>query len=501
MRQQRYLRSRYHTLVGYTGQLLIVIGGLHLVPLLLIPFFPDEAALAGGFLLAALPLIALGTYLHARFAPSAALSLTLQEGSVIVVGIWVVAILVSTIPFIVSYQMTFVHALFESTSGWTTTGLTVIDVTAAPKLILFFRSFIQLAGGAGIAIIALGAGAGGGALWGLVMAEGRTDQLAPHVRQSAGIVLRIYIGYIIFGVLALRLAGMGWFDATNHAFAALSTGGFSTRVESIGYWDSPAVEAVTCILMLLGAMNFLTAFMLLQRRVRTAARDGELRLGTLLIAVCALLLFVIVTAPLYEPFKAARAAVFEAISALSGTGFTSVPNYFNWSEFGWLILIFLMSVGGSTGSTSGAIKLYRIYILYKAIVWEIRRAFMPRHMVNEPAIWHGDRRALLDDRQVRQVALFFGMYLTIFLIGSGVFAAFGYPLKESMFEFASTLGNVGLTGGITSPNLPDSLLLIQSFGMLLGRLEIFALIIGTVKFVSDARTILFSREEREAASA
>lgn len=160
MRQQRYLRSRYHTLVGYTGQLLIVIGGLHLVPLLLIPFFPDEAALAGGFLLAALPLIALGTYLHARFAPSAALSLTLQEGSVIVVGIWVVAILVSTIPFIVSYQMTFVHALFESTSGWTTTGLTVIDVTAAPKLILFFRSFIQLAGGAGIAIIALGAGAG-----------------------------------------------------------------------------------------------------------------------------------------------------------------------------------------------------------------------------------------------------------------------------------------------------------------------------------------------------
>lgn len=501
MRQQSYLRSRYQSLVGYTGQLFIVIGILHLVPLLVIPFFPDEAPLADGFLLASIPLIILGAILRTRFAPKESLSLTLQEGSVVVVGIWLTAILISTIPYMVSHDMTFVHAIFESTSGWTTTGLSVVDVTTAPNLILFFRSFTQLAGGAGIAIIALGAGAGGGALWGLVVAEGRTDQLAPHVRQSASIVLRIYLGYIVFGVLALRFAGMGWFDSVNHAFAALSTGGFSTRVESVGYWDSAAIEAVLCVLMLLGAMNFLTAYMLLQGKVRRALRDGELRLGTILIAICALLLLVIVTAPLYEPAKAARTAVFETISALSGTGFTSIPNYINWSEFGWLVLIFLMSVGGSTGSTAGAIKLYRIYILYKAIVWEIKRAFMPRHMVNEPAIWHGEKRALLDDRQVRQVALFFGMYLTVFLIGSGILAAFGYPLKQSMFEFASSLGNVGLTGGITSPTMPDSMLLVQSFGMLLGRLEIFALMIGTLKFVSDVRMIVFSRRQRESASA
>ena len=207
-----------------------------------------------------------------------------------------------------------------------------------------------------------------------------------------------------------------------------------------------------------------------------------------------MLLFAVVTAPLYEPEKALRAAVFETISALTGTGFTSVPNYLLWSEFGWLLLIILMTIGGGTGSTAGGIKQFRIYILYKSIIWEIRRAFMPRHMVNEPALWYGEKRDLLNDRLVRQAALFFGMYLVVLLVGTGIMAAYGYPLKDSLFEFASTLGTVGLSVGITLPGMPPELLIMQSLGMLLGRLEIFAVIIGMIKLFADTRTILFSRK-------
>lgn len=490
MRQQIYLRSRYHTLIGYMGQLLMMIGVLHLIPLLIIPFYPHEAELAGGFLLAGLPLIAFGILTRRYAFGQESFSLTLQEGSVLVVATWIVAILAASVPFIVITELSFEQALFEATSGWTTTGLSVVDVTTAPALILFFRSFIQLAGGAGFAIIALSAGAGGGALWGLVAAEGRTDQLAPHVRQSVSIVLRIYGGYIILGILALRIAGMDWFDAVNHAFTALATGGFSTRLESIGYWDSAVIEAVICVLMLLGALNFLTAYTLFRGRFDAVRRNGEVRLAALFILISVVLLTVIVTSPLYAPEKAVRAAAFETISALTGTGFTSVAHYHGWSEFGWLLLIVLMSTGGGTGSTSGGIKQFRIYILYKSIIWEIRRAFMPRHMVNEPAIWQGDKRDLLNDRQVRQTALFFGMYLTVFLVGSGVMMAYGYPLKDSLFEFASTLGTVGLSVGVTHPDMPPSLLLIQSLGMLLGRLEIFALIIGSLKLFGDIKTIL-----------
>lgn len=489
MRHRIYLRSRYRVLLSYIGQLLVLIGIFHLAPLLLIPAYPAEAEWAGGFVLAGLPLIVAGLLAWKLFSPQEALSLTVQEGSVIVITVWLVAIAAAAVPFITISGLSLPQAVFEATSGWTTTGLTVVDVETAPAVILFFRSFIQLAGGAGFAIIALSAVAGSFGT-GLVAAEGRTDQLAPHVRHSAGIVLRIYGAYIVFGVLALRLAGMGWFDAANHAFTALATGGFSTRTESIAYWDSGLIEAIICVLMLLGALNFLTAYTFLRRKFNAVRRNGEIRLAAVLILVSALLLLVVVTWQLYEPDKALRTAVFEVISALTGTGFTIAGDLHHWGDFSWLLLIVLMSVGGGTGSTSGGLKQMRVYIMYKAVSWEIKRAFMPRHMVNEPAIWQGDRRELLSDRQVRKTAAFTGMYLGVLLAGSALMMAYGYPLKDSLFEFASTLGTVGLSVGVTSPDMPPALLVAQSIGMLLGRLEIFVVIVGSLKLFADLRTML-----------
>lgn len=489
MRQQLYLQARYRAMFGYMGEMLVILGLLQLVPLLLIPFYPDEAPLAGAFLLAGLPLIIAGALAWKYYLPKEPVSFTLQEGTVVVVIIWLLAIFTATIPFIAISGLTFSQAVFETTSGWTTTGLSVVDVGSAPKLILFFRSFIQFAGGAGFAIIALSAVAGAfGAS--VVAAEGRTDQLAPHVRSSAAIVLRIYIGYAVGGILALRAAGMGWFDSVNHAFTALATGGFSTRPESVGYWDSPAIEAVLCILMLLGGINFVTAYALFKGKFGPVFRNGEVRLGGVLVVLGTVLMAIIVTSPLYTADKAARVAIFETISALTGTGFNSIPTYHVFNDFGWLIIIILMCVGGSTGSTAGALKLQRVYILYKAIVWEVRRSFMPRHMVNEPAIWQGEKRELLNDRLVRQVALYIGMYVVVLLIGGGILSAHGYPMRESLFEFASSLGNVGLTGGITSPDMPTTIMWVLPFGMLLGRLEIFAVIIGTVKLLADLKILV-----------
>ncbi len=488
MRQETYLRARYRALISYTGALMAVIGALHLIPLIVLVFYPEEAPLAHGFLIAALPLIVIGMIIWRLFTPREALSLTVQEGSVIVVIIWVLASAVGAIPFLALTELTFTQAFFESTSGWTTTGLSVVDVTATPKILLFFRSFIQLAGGAGFAIIALSAAAGSFGT-GLVAAEGRTDQLAPHVRYSASIVLRIYLGYIAFGVLALKAAGMGWFDAVNHAFTAVATGGFSTKPESIGHWDNPVIEAVTMLLMTLGAINFFIAYTFLQRKFRAVWRSGELRLMTTLLLGCGALLVAIVTLNVYPTLeKAVRVAAFESVSALSGAGLT-ITNYSGWLDFGLLLLILLMVTGGGAGSTSGGIKLIRIYILYKAIVWEVRRAFMPRHMINEPAIWQGEKRELLNDRQVRQSALFIGMYIAVLLGGTAVMAAYGYGLNESLFEFASTLGTVGLSVGVTRPDMPPLLMWVQSAGMLLGRLEIFAVIIGVLKLLTDARTL------------
>lgn len=492
-RYQQYLAERYRALLGYTGRILILIGVLTLVPLVTLIAYPDEANQAFGFLITGLPLIGVGVWLWRSYSPDESSSLDIQEGAVVVVVVWFIAILTGAVPFMVNSSLGFSQAVFEATSGWTTTGLSVVDVEEASRMILFYRSFIQLVGGAGFAIIALSAIAGSVSA-GLVTAEGRTDKLAPHVNQSANIVIRIYSGYVIAGIVALRLAGMNWFDAVNHAFTAISTGGFSTRAASIGYWDSAAIEGVTIVLMLLGGVNFLTAYTLLRGRSREAARSSELRFTGVLLVIGVTLLFALVTLATYPTLvKSVRVAIFEVVSAVSTTGFTTV-DYHIWNDFGWMLLIIFMLIGGGSGSTAGGIKQFRIYVLFRAIVWEIRRAFMSQHVVNEPTVWQSVGREMLDDERVRRIAVFIGLYVAAFLFGVSAMVAGGYPIRESLFEFASTLGTVGLSVGVTAPDMPVVFVWLMSAGMLLGRLEFFAVVTGLLKLAMDARAF-FGEDE------
>jgi trk system potassium uptake protein TrkH len=451
--------------------------------------YPAELKLAWGFFVPGFVLALLSGLLWRLFKPQTPAALTLQEGSVIVVLAWLLAIMFGAAPFMLVGGLNFTQAMFEATSGWTTTGLSVVDVEQASPLTLFYRSVLQLAGGAGLAIIMLSALAGPVGP-GLSAAEGRGEQLLPHVQRSAKLVLTIYAGYVVVGWLALMLAGMGWFDALNHAFAALSTGGFSTRVESIGYWDSPAIEAVVIVLMLLGTMNFLTAYTLLQGKFKAAFRNGELRLSAVMIVLCGTILFIGVTTGLYPSLqKTARVAIFETVTALSTTGFSTV-SYGNWNNLGWLALIMLMLIGGGSGSTAGAIKQYRIYALYRGLLWEVRRMLLPHHALTEPDIWQGERRQFLSDSHLRQIGLFVFIYTAAFWSGSGVMTAYGYSLPESLFEFASTLGTVGLSVGVTTADAPAGMLWTQIVGMALGRLEFFTMIVGVIKILTDIPIML-----------
>jgi trk system potassium uptake protein TrkH len=488
MRYRTYLRGRYRALFSYIGMLMMIIGVVFFIPLLSLPFYPEEFILAGPFVAVGASMVLCGATLWRRFMPGTTFSITLQEGMVTVVVVWLAAILAGAIPFMFILDLDATQAIFESTSGWTTTGLSVVDVANAPRVILLYRSIIQLAGGAGIAIIGLSALTGPAGA-GLSAAEGRSDQLAPHVRRSAAIVLRIYLSYIVIGILALRVAGMNWFDSVNHALTALATGGFSTRVESIGFYDSALIEAVVIVLMLLGGLNFLTAYTLYQGKFKAFTRNGEIRLEAVLLLVTIPLLLLVTTSALYsDADKALRSAIFEATSALTGTGFGTV-NHATWNAFGWIILIVLMSIGCGSGSTAGGMKLHRVYVMFKAIKWELRSAFMPTHMVNEPAIWQGEQRGFLNDKLIRRTSLLICFYIGFLFLGAAIIAAHGYTLGESLFEYASTLGTVGLSVGITGPDAAPTMLWAQSIGMFLGRLEFFAVFIGITKLVIDARLL------------
>ncbi len=491
MRYVEYLRQRYKAILGYTGLLSLLVSLLILSPLALLIVYQDELSRAWGLLLPGLALAIPSLWLWRRLKPRTPVSLTMQEGAIIVVLTWLLAILVGTIPFAAISGLNFTQAVFESTSAWTTAGLSVLDVSRASRLILFYRSVLQLAGGAGLAILMLSALAGPVGP-GLTIAEGRSEQLLPHVRRSARLVLSIYTGYVIVGILALALAGMSWFDAINHAFTALSTGGFSTRAESIAYWHDPAIESVIIALMLLGTLNFLTAYTLLRGKVRAAARSSEVRQTGLLLLFGAVVLFFGVTRGLYPTLgEGLRTAAFNAVSALSTTGFATV-DYRQWNGLGLLVLILFMLIGGGTGSTAGGIKQYRIYILYKGLVWEFRRRLLPRSAVSEPDIWRGEQRHFISDRQLRQIAMFVFLYLVVFFASAGLIAAHGYPLQDSLFESASALSTVGISVGITAPDAPAGVLWVEIVAMFLGRLEFFTIVIGLIRLVNDVPAILSS---------
>lgn len=495
MRYSIFLRERYRTILSYIGLVNLVTGIVIILPLLFLVAWPSEWRHFLGFLIPGGSLCGLGMILWRALRPHSVSGITLLEGAVVVVLSWLIASFAGSVPFIWIQGFNFTQAVFESVSGWTTTGLSVVDVTKAPHVILIYRSLMQFAGGAGIAIIMLAA-FGGTVGQGLSTAEGKGNQLVPHVERSAKLVLTIYGGYAVFGFIALMIAGMNWFDALNHTFAALSTGGFSTRAESIGYWNSPWVEAVIIILMILGNLNFLTSYALVRGKFKQVIRDGEVRLQLILYSVCALIVFLGVTLGLYPALgKAIRVAVFEVVTALTTTGFSTV-SYSNWNALGWLVLIVLMLIGGGTNSTAGGIKQYRIYALYRTLLWEFKRIFLPRSAVTDPDVWQAGTREFLKDVHVRQIAVFVFVYLGTFFIGSGIICAHGYPLKESLFEFASALGTVGLSVGVTTATSPAGVLWTEIAGMFLGRLEFFVVFIGLAKIFKDLYACSFSRDAK-----
>ena len=489
MQNRDWLRQKYRAISGYMGLISAIAGITILSPLIALIAYPEEITKAWSFSIPGLFLVVFGLFVWCKTKSFSASSLTLRDGAIIVVLSWIIAIAFGTIPFLTIDGLNFTQAVFESTSGWTTTGLSVIDVSQVSHLILLYRSTIQLVGGAGFAVVALSAIIAPVGV-GISTAEGRSEQLVPNIRRSAKLVLKIYTGYVAVGIVALKLAGMNWFDAVNHAFAALSTGGFSTHAASLGYWDSPAIEAVTIVLMLLGTLNFLTSYLLLRGKFTTVIRNSEVKLQALVIPLSITIILLELTSKLDLTLnKALRIACFETITALSTSGFSTV-SYTNWNSLGWSVLIILMLMGGGTGATAGGIKQFRIYALYRGVVWEVKRQLLPKDAVTEPDIWQGESRHFLSDRQLRQISMFVFLYLGIYLTGSTIITAYGYSLSESLFEYASALSTVGLSVGVTTPDAPIGLLWTEITGMFLGRLEFFPVFVGLIRLYQDLLTTI-----------
>lgn len=454
--------------ISVMGKMMILEGCILFVPLMILPFYPQEIVIAWQFLLPAAVSIALGLIIcHIKKRKTSSCRM--------VVFAWMYGFVLAAFPFWLYGDMTLVQALFESVSGFTTTGLSVLDVEQLPHIFLFYRGFLQYVGGLGFVMMMLLFIQEKDSVT-LYQAEGHPDKLMPTIGKTVKVIGLMYGFFLIAGTALYTIFGMPFFDSIVHTMCALSTGGFSNRLDSIGYYHSLPIEWITILLMLIGTTNFSLLLLLFRGRIKDFLKASEIRFlaGLIVVSVPVMALFLAKGGA--SAGESAELSFFNAFSALSTTGY-STCSYREWPQTALAVMILLMIIGGGIGSTAGGIKLGRVCRLMKNLVWNVKKKLMSDRMVTLTYYCKGTEKELLDRTQVEEASTYAQTYLLIYLVGTIALTFFsGCTLLEGAFEFASSLGTVGLSIGVTNAGTTSVCLLIEIIGMILGRLEIFVLL-------------------------
>jgi trk system potassium uptake protein TrkH len=469
---------KLRALLHAVGAILLFVGVALLVPLAVSLVYDHGDAVA--FLVTLVVTTVSGL---AMFLPTRGATLGTRDGVGVVVFGWAGVALFGSLPLVLSGAVpSFTDAYFETMSGFTTTGASILrDIEGLPMGVAFWRCFVQWLGGMGIIVLSLAIlpmlGVGGMQLYAAEAPGPTVEKLTPRIRQTAVLVWSVYLVLSVAESVALRLAGMGWFDAVCHTFTTMATGGFSTRSASIAAWESPAIRWIIILFMALAGMNFA-----LHWRVRARpwnyGKDPEWRfyMGVLLVAsaVTAAGLWLGAGRALGD---AVEAAAFQVVSIVTTTGYAT-DDFEKWQPgLQWLLLL-LMFIGGCGGSTGGSIKVVRILILVKSALREVRAVAAPR-VVRAIALGPGRK---LEPGIGQNVVGFFVLYIAILGLSTLALSAHGIDLVTSLSAAATCLGNVGPGLGGVGPGdnfawLPGSAKWILTFLMLLGRLELYTVLV------------------------
>lgn len=483
-------------IIGYLGIFIAFIGMAMILPCFVAIFYPEEKIYLKDFLIPAGGSIIVGLLMYLFIIRGKKEKLRKGEDQVLLVSIWVISILISSIPFMTSMNMNFTQAYFESTSGLTTTGLTVINPDTTPKMVLMYRSVLQFLGGVGLILIITATISDKYGLK-LYSSEGHNDKLLPNMAKSARLILTIYVTYIFAGTVLYSLFGMPVFDAINHSISAIATGGFSVRNASIGYYEylGPVrymgIQIVTMILMILGATNFLIHANLLRGKFKNVFKNSETTYTIFTILLFAPIFSIsLYLSSGYDLQEAIKIGVFQMVSAYSTTGYQIIPSIAAMPTLLIGITVVLMAVGGATGSTSGGIKQYRMVSFFKGIYWEFKDRLGKGRYADTHFMTYAGKYVELTDKNRKENNDFILILILIAVVASLIITACGYTFGDAIFEVFSAFTSTGLSVGITSPQANPIVLWTLSLIMFLGRLEIYAVFISVFNAVGLVRTDL-----------
>ena len=405
-----------------------------------------------------------------------------REGYIIVSLSWVCISLFGSLPYLLSgVSDSFTDSFFETISGFTTTGASIFtDIEALPKGILFWRALTHWIGGMGIIVLSLAVlpilGIGGMQLFDAEVPGVAPDKLTPRITQTAKNLWFIYVLLTLFCTVLLLFGGMSLFDSFCHAFATMATGGFSTMNDSAAGF-SGYIQYVLILFMFLAGVNFSLHFYALRGRFKHVIKNEELRnyIGIILTATIIIAVSIFFSNKMNSE-KAFRDSLFQVVSIITTTGFVSA-DYLSWPHYSWLVIFLLMFIGGCAGSTGGGMKVIRVVLLFKNSKLELKRLIHPHAIIPVRL-----NRKSIPQNIIFNVLAFFLLYIIIFAFGSLCMAMIGLNFESAIGSVAACLGNIGPGIGMVGPILnyslvPDAGKWLLSFLMLLGRLELFTVLI------------------------
>ena len=465
MRINYLSRQDIRIILHYLGYIMVGIGAI-----LMVPIFVDLYYLEHSYLIGLVPpalSIGLGFLFAEKFNEYD--KLKFKHGMFISSVAWLWAGFVGAIIMMLMLDISFIDAFFENVSAWTGSGLTMFnDVEVLPKSILFLRSLEQWIGGLGVVIIFISLLIKPGtSAFKLYKSEARDDKIRPNIKNTLRKTIEIYLIYTLFGIILYILAGLPLFDSVNLTFTTISTGGMSIKNANVGFYNSNLVYLITMILMLLGATSFAVHYKIVKTKGKSIIKDIQLQAIILSIIISGILIAAIT-------HMAPMNVIFHIVSAVTTTGanIASSSELASWAPASLIIIMVLMVMGGSSGSTVGAVKIIRVITFLRGINLTVTNVIAPKRVVNTKIA-----NRTFTQSEIKEASSYISVYL-MFLIVSWIIMTFytNDPIN-SLFDVTSTIGNVGLSTGMINGNLATIPKIMLIFLMWIGRLEIIPILL------------------------
>jgi len=492
------MKLNYKIIFHFLGLLLLFNGGFMLLASLVSALYKDGVSL--DILYAGISVMVIGVFVM-LLTKSHKKEMNKREGYIVVTFGWIVMALSGSLPYIFTGAIPdFTNAFFETISGYTTTGSTILnDIESLPNGILFWRSLTHWIGGMGIIVLAIAIlpllGIGGMQLFAAEAPGPSADKLHPRITDTAKRLWLIYFGYTAAETILLNVAGMTFFEALNHSMSTLSTGGFSTKNASLAYWnDQPIIQYIIMFFMFIAGTNFVLSYFAFKGKVQKIINDEEFKLYYKLLGIFTLIAALViyfkadvsissVSHPMVwgEAESAIRHGLFQVLAIVTTTGFVTA-DFTLWTPFLMVFFFGLMFLGGSAGSTAGGVKVVRHLMMIRNGFLEFKRTMHPNAIL--PVRYN---KKSISEKIVFNILGFFILYMLSFIIGALGFSFLGLDFESAVGVSASSLGNVGPALGDFGPvnnfyEMPAAGKWWASFLMLIGRLELFTVLILLTPF-------------------